>query len=271
MTLEARHVSFGYRKPVLRDLSVAFRPGRIGLVLGPNGSGKTTLLRLLLGLLDPGRSPTGTARGRCTLSGREIQSLPPRVRARHLAYIPHRPHVGYAYTVAQYVSFSQATHRSDMLAARRALEAVELSDLADVPMHELSAGQMQRASIARAVAQLRSSGAEPRFLLADEPTSALDPRHVAIVLALFATLAREGVGIVMTMHDLTGAGAVADDVCVLSDQGTLAAAGMPGDVLVPEVLEEVFRTRFSVLESQGRRIIIRQDPAGADASPVTMG
>ncbi|GAB4385827.1 MAG: heme ABC transporter ATP-binding protein [Phycisphaerales bacterium] len=263
-------MSFGYRKPVLRDLSVAFRPGRVCLVLGPNGSGKTTLLRLLLGLIDPGRSFAGAPRGRCTLSGREIRSLPPRVRARHMAYVPHRPHVGYAYTLGQYVSFSQSTHRSDMLAVRRALEAVELCDLADVPMHELSAGQMQRASIARAVAQIRSSDAEPRFLLADEPTSALDPRHVTIVLALFGSLAREGVGVVMTMHDLTGAGPLADDVCVLSDQGTLAAAGTPADVLVPEVLEGVFRTRFSVLESQGRRIIIRQDPAAADASPVTM-
>lgn len=265
MTLVARSLCFGYRTPVLRDLTVTFHPGRVALVLGPNGSGKTTLLRLLLGLIDPGAPPEGIAQGSCTLDGTPIRDIRPRVRARHLAYIPHHPQVGYAYTVQQYVSFSQAAHRPDGRAVSAAMDRLDLNNLVDVPLLELSAGQMQRASIARAVAQIRSSSAEPRFLLADEPTSALDPRHVALVLAMFGSLTKEGVGIVMTMHDLANAGSIADDVCMLSDRGMLAAEGRPDVVLVPEVLERVFQTRFGVIENDGRRVIVRRDVAETGA------
>lgn len=253
MTLEARSLSFGYRKPVLRDLSLRFEPGRITLVLGPNGSGKSTLLRLLLGLLEPGNP------GACTLDGVAMHALAPARRAEHLAYVPHHPHVGYTYTVRQYVSFSLAARAPAGGAVDHALDQLELGELAEVPIVELSAGQMQRASIARALAQITTSQASPRFLLADEPTSALDPRHVAQVLSLFGSLAHQGVGVVLTMHDLTTGGSIADDVFVLDSGGRLAAQGRPEAVLVPSVLERVFRTGFGFFESQGHRVIVRRD------------
>ncbi|KAA0215198.1 MAG: ABC transporter ATP-binding protein [Leptolyngbya sp. PLA3] len=253
MTLEARSLSFGYRKPVLRDLTLRFEPGRIALIVGPNGSGKSTLLRLLLGLLDP--SDTGV----CTLAGRPVHALTPARRAEHLAYVPHHPHVGYAYTVRQYVSFALASRAPASDAIEAALDQIELRDLGDVPIAELSAGQTQRASIARALAQITTSSASPRFLLADEPTSALDPRHVGQVLSIFRRLADRGVGVVLTMHDLAAAGSIADDVSVLDSEGRLEAQGPPEVVLVPGVLERVFRTTFGVVESQGCRVIVRRD------------
>ncbi|MCL4220104.1 MAG: ABC transporter ATP-binding protein [Phycisphaerales bacterium] len=253
MTLEATSLSFAYRKPVLRDLSLRFAPGRIALVLGPNGSGKSTLLRLLLGLLNP---PEPAA---CTLAGSPVHALAPSRRAEHLAYVPHHPHVGYAYTVRQYVSFSLAARAPSADSVETALDQLELRGLADVPIAELSAGQTQRASIARALAQITTSSASPRFLLADEPTSALDPRHVAHVLSLFRSLSRGGVGVILTMHDLATAASIADDVYVLNSEGQLAAQGPPDLVLVPSVLENVFSTGFDLVESHGRRVIFRRD------------
>lgn len=253
MTLEARSLSFAYRKPVLRNLSLRFEPGRIALILGPNGSGKSTLLRLLLGLLDPPDT------GACTLAGTPVHALAPARRAEHLGYVPHHPHVGYAYTVRQYVSFSLAARAPATDAIEAALNQLDLRDLADMPVLELSAGQIQRASIARAIAQVNTSTASPCFLLADEPTSSLDPRHVAQVLSIFRWLADQGVGIVLTMHDLATAGSIADDVFVLDADGRLAAQGPPEVVLVPSVLESVFKTGFGVVESQGRRVIVRRD------------
>lgn len=254
MHLAAEGICFGYRSPVLRGVSASFVAGRIGLVLGPNGSGKTTLLRALLGLVEP-------SAGVCVLGGEPVRGMSAARRAERLAYVPHHPRVEYAYTARQYVGFGHAGRTTSRAVVERALERLELTELAEAPMGELSAGQAQRASIARAVAQVWASEAAGRFLVADEPTSALDPRHVGGVLSLFRSLAGEGVGVVMTMHDLTSACEAADDVCVLGADGRVAAAGERDAVLRAEVLERVFDTGFSVIEHEGVRVVVRREAA----------
>lgn len=252
MNLAAESICIGYRSPVLREVSASFAAGRIGLVLGPNGSGKTTLLRGLLGLIEP-------EAGMCTLGGEPVRRMSAARRAERLAYVPHQPRVEYSYTARQYVGFGHAGRSASRAVVERALERLELTELADAPMAELSAGQAQRASIARALAQVWGSEAAGRFLVADEPTSALDPRHVSGVLSLFRSLTAEGVGVVMTMHDLTSACEGADDVCVLGADGRVAAAGERDAVLRAEVLERVFETGFSVIEHDGMRVVVRRE------------
>ncbi|RMH12528.1 MAG: ABC transporter ATP-binding protein [Planctomycetota bacterium] len=257
MSLEAKGLSFAFKAPILRDLSARFDAGRISLIVGPNGAGKTTLLRLLLGLLEPDE-------GACLLDGEPLSELGPRERAERMAYVPHRPEVGFAYSVREYVGFAHAVREVESASIDAAIARLELERFEHVPLVELSAGQIQRASIARALAQLTSSSARPRYLLADEPTSALDPRHVSQVLALFRDLAcDEGIGVVMTMHDIATAAQVADEAFVLDGQGTLTAQGPPESVLVPEVLDAVFDTRFDIIESNGRRVVVRADALAA--------
>lgn len=253
MAIEAHSLEFAYAAPVLRGVSARFEAGQVSAVLGPNGCGKTTLLRLMLGLLKPHQ-------GRCTIGGDAVTGLDQATRARRLAYVPHRPEVGYSYTVRAFVSFAQAIGPRRAQAIDAAIERLRLTDLADRPMSSLSAGQAQRASIARAVAQLNAS--DGGFLLADEPTAALDPRHVAEVADILRSLAADGFGVVVVLHDLATAADLADHAVLLAKDGTVYRAGASAEVLDPAHLESVFDTRFGIIEHKGRSVpMVSREPA----------
>lgn len=263
MTLCCQNVDFGFRTPVARDLSATFEPGLITALIGPNGCGKTTLLRLLLGLLEP-------AGGRCTIAGQDVRRLSPTARAALLAFVPHRPSVEYAYSIREFVGFSHALRPPAPQAIDSAMRSMELQGLADASMLELSAGQAQRASIARALAQIRSSSAHGRFLLADEPTNALDAKHLSACTRALRNLADEGAGVVVSMHDLSIAAAIADAVVVLDGSGKVAHCGSIDLLRDAALLERVFGCPFDVVEVGDRVLIAPQTDRRPVEKPVIL-
>src|SRR5262249_42127386 len=149
--VDARDVTFGYgRTPVLERVSLQIRPGEFVALVGPNGSGKSTLLKILLGALTP-------QRGSVALFGLSPAVLHERWR---LGYVPQRPSLASEVpaTVEEIVAAGRLRqggwwHRLstvDRDEVRHALESVGLDALGDRPLNELSAGQQQRAFIARA-------------------------------------------------------------------------------------------------------------------------
>lgn len=244
--LNAEHVEFAYRRdrPVLRAVSMAAPAGAVTAVVGPNGAGKSTLLRLLLGLARP-------TSGRVLLEGADVTGIPHADRARRLGYIPQRGSVAFAFSVREVVRLGlYAAHSGGdgMASVDAALERVGLRDRADDPFGALSAGQQQRATIARVLAQLEASSG-PRALLADEPVAALDPRHAVETMALLRGLARDGLAVVVVLHDLMLAARWADAAVLLSADGRVAAAGPPAEVLGPGTLPSVFGVEFERLTS----------------------
>jgi len=114
--------------------------------------------------------------------------------------------------------------------AQAALEAVGLGAFADRLPHELSGGQQQRVAIARALA------GQPRLLLFDEPTSALDPELVREVNATIRKLARSGMTMVISTHDVDFAAKVADRIVFLQG-GELIEQGPPSIIDDPQTSE----------------------------------
>lgn len=108
-----------------------------------------------------------------------------------------------------------------------ALKTVGLGGFADRLPHELSGGQQQRVAIARALA------GQPHLLLFDEPTSALDPELVREVNATIRKLARSGMTMVISTHDIDFAAKVADHIVFLQD-GTLVEQGPPSIIADPQ-------------------------------------
>lgn len=242
MTLVAERISFAYRpgRPVLRDVTLGLAPGSLTAIIGPNGAGKSTLLRILAGLLAPGE-------GSVALGGRPIGGIADRERSRLLAYIPQRPLMTFAFTVRQVVGLGRFAAARRPGATDAALDMVGLADRADEPFLALSAGQQQRAALARALCQLdldRPGASGAIALLADEPVSAMDPLHALRTMERLRGAAARGLAVGVVLHDLTLAARYADFAAMLSGDGTLLAAGPAPEVLAPDVLARGYGVGF---------------------------
>jgi iron complex transport system ATP-binding protein len=215
-------------KPLVDDVSFEAASGEWISLLGPNGAGKTTILRALTGVVVFG--------GRVAFDDRDARDLGRRGIARLVAFVPQQPVVPTEMTVAEYVLLGRTPHlgylsqegAEDSRAAKRAIHRLGLDGFVDRRLGSLSGGELQRALIARALAQ------EAPILLLDEPTTALDIGHQQEVMELVEELRRESaLTVVATMHDLTLAAQYGDRI-VLLDEGRVVAAGEPHDVLTRE-------------------------------------
>lgn len=222
--LEAAGVSFAYgQNRVLEDVAISVRPAQFVALVGPNGSGKTTLLRVLLGSLSPSK---GTVR----LLGESPRRLRQPWR---LGYVPQRPVLASEVpaTVEEIVASGRLARRgwwrplgrTDREEVRHALESVDLVHLARRPLNELSAGQQQRAFIARAFA------GEPELLVLDEPIAGVDAESQRRFRdSLVHLMAEHGAGVLLVSHELSPVAQDLDRVVVL--KRTVLFDGPPADL-----------------------------------------
>lgn len=234
--LIGRDLRIGYGSaPVIRDVSLAFRAGEMTVLAGPNGCGKSTLLKALARVLKP-------SAGEVLLDEKPLIELPTRDVARRLALLPQDPVAPEGLTVAELVAQGRYPHQSllrpwssaDLLAVESAMEAADLTDLADRPIATLSGGQRQRCWLAMVLAQ------DTPMLLLDEPTSALDLKVQMDLMALLRRIVDEkGRTMVLVLHEINLAAAFADRIVMMRD-GRIAADGPPDAVVTPRTLRDVF-------------------------------
>ena len=198
------------QKVAVSEFTCSFGPGVTGL-LGPNGAGKTTLMRVLVGLMGP-------SGGSLSVLG----SVPRKNHAlyRHIGFVPEDEAVYLHMTAFEFVQWSAALSgvSDSRAAARRTLEAVELTADADRPLGTFSKGMRQRAKVAAALTH------DPQILLLDEPLNGADPVQRAKLISLFVRLGNEGRTIVVSSHVLNEVERMASRVVAMVD-GRLAAAG----------------------------------------------
>ncbi|MEV7828566.1 ABC transporter ATP-binding protein [Microbacterium enclense] len=235
-SLAAEGVTLGYGdRTIVDSLDLRIPAGRVTTIVGANACGKSTLLKAMARLLTP-------SSGQVLLDGKAIHRLPTKQVARVLGLLPQSPIAPDGIAVSDLVSRGRHPHQgalsrwtsADDAAVARALEATDVTHLADRPVDELSGGQRQRVWIAMALAQ------ETDVLLLDEPTTFLDISHQIDVLDLLTDLNRErGTTVAMVLHDLNLAARYADHLVAMA-QGQVIAAGDPGDVLTEETVRRVF-------------------------------
>lgn len=244
--LELRDIAAAYRdRQVLSGVSVTVPDGGWLAVIGANGAGKSTLLKAVGGLIPHD--------GSVLLAGTELATLPPRRRARTVAYAPQNPLLPPALTVTDYALLGRTPHlrplgregARDLSVVGGVLARLDLVELADRRLATLSGGEAQRAVLARALAQ------QADLLLLDEPTSGLDVGHAQALLELVDRLRTEdGVTVVTTLHDLTLAGQYAGSLLLL-DGGYPVAQGSPDEVLTAERIARHYDAHVTVLDTGG--------------------
>lgn len=246
--LSATQVNAGYgKRAVLRNISLTAHPGEVWGLLGPNGAGKTTLLRVLSGIHRP-------ASGRVSLGTQPVHHMSPTERARHIAFVPQGVVIPVPYTVRELVAMGRTPYvrewapltATDEEAVDRALDHVGLTALQDRRLHQLSAGERQRALLALALAQ------QPSVLLLDEPTAHLDLHHAWRLMDLICGIASsQRLVVILSTHDLTLAASFCTRLGLL-EQGALTAQGGREDILHAETLSRAYGHPLVVTGSGGK-------------------
>jgi iron complex transport system ATP-binding protein len=230
---------------VLSDVSLEVIPGEVLALVGPNGAGKSTLLAVLSGE----RTPTT---GRVFAGDRDIRGFSALELARRRSVLTQDNALSFPFRVIDVITMGRAPWtRTDEIAGDSAAIAsaasrADVTHLAGRRFTELSGGEL-----ARVLAQ------DTAIVFLDEPTAALDLRHQEDVLRIARDLAREGRAVVVVVHDLSLAGAVADRVALLSS-GRLVAVGAPSSVLTADAISAVYGLAVRVVDVDGRPLIVPQ-------------
>lgn len=216
----------------LIDASLTLDTGRVCGLVGMNGSGKSTLFKAIMGVVSP---DSGSI---------DIFGGPPAAARKMgtVSYVPQSESVDWNFPVSvrdvvmmgRYgkQNWMRTPRARDRDAVDTAIDRVDLSELADRQIGQLSGGQRKRAFVARAIAQ------EASLLLLDEPFAGVDKRTEATITRLLRELTAAGASVLVSTHDLHALPALCDEAILL--QKRVLMHGTPDEVLRPENLALAF-------------------------------
>lgn len=210
----------------------------IGL-LGPNGSGKSTLLRCIYRTLKP-------TEGAVFLGGRPIEEYSYKESAKRVSVLAQHNYYNFEFSVEDVVMMGRAPHkkaldrdtREDYELVSKCLQLVGMEQFRKRAFSTLSGGEQQRVILARALAQ------QTPCLILDEPTNHLDIKYQIQLMNLIKGLNRT---VISAVHDLNIAAMYCDRIYVMKE-GRIAASGTPKEVLVPELIRQVYEVNAEVFE-----------------------
>ncbi len=227
-TLRTEEISKTYRgRRVVDGVSVSVETGEVVGLLGPNGAGKTTSFYMIVGLISPDS-------GCIMIDNAEITDLAMYERARAgISYLPQEPSVFRKLSVEDNLLAILETlpiparERHERLESL--LEQMGLDKVRKSKGYMLSGGERRRVEIARSLA------ISPQFLLLDEPFSGIDPIQVLELQRIIADLKHNGIGILITDHNVRETLAVTDRAYIINN-GRIFRAGTPTSLAMdPEV------------------------------------
>ena len=233
-TLDACDLVKSYKgRTVVRGVTIHVDKGEVVGLLGPNGAGKTTSFYMILGLVRPDR-------GTILFQGRDVTKHPVYKRARAgLGYLAQEPSIFRKLTVEQNISAiletTDLSRKDRQLRLDALLERFDLAKVRRQYAYTLSGGERRKLEIARSLVQ------NPSVLMLDEPFAGVDPVAVEGIRSIVRDLKADGIGILITDHNVRETLSIVDRAYILID-GTVIKEGSPDDIVADPVVRREYLT-----------------------------
>lgn len=237
-------------RTLIDGLDFELGQGEFVALLGKNGTGKTLLLHTLAGLRD-------AAAGGVSVGDQALGDISRRALARQLVLMPQHSDDVFPASVLDTVMIGRHPHidrfgwesSADVQQATEALATMDLEGFAARDILTLSGGERRRVAIAQCLVQ------DTPLMLLDEPTNHLDPHHQLDALELMRSLADQGRGILLALHDVNFAARYADRCLLLHGDGRWELDDSTS-VLTEERLEELYGTAMRAVPWQGTTLFV---------------
>lgn len=226
--------AFWKKNQALKDISLSVESGKLTCITGPNGSGKSTLLSILAGLPEQGLTYTGQISLPTNSSiDKKKKDLP-----QLISYLPQTEESTWNFTGYDIILMGRFPHTNgtgfytarDREIVEKTVEMLQIQELSQKSIFEMSGGEWQKIKIGRCLAQ------ETPFILLDEPVANLDFSFQDQLLTLLKEIASStGRGILATIHDINTASRFADSL-ILLPKNSPCIQGTPEEVLTEENL-----------------------------------
>ena len=226
------------RRPVVRGVSLTLRRGEVVGLLGPNGAGKTTVFYMITGLVQADR-------GRISLDGHDITSLPMYRRARlGIGYLPQESSIFRGLTAEENIRAAAELVEPDAAHCATLVDSLlaefSITHVAHTPAITLSGGERRRVEIARSLAT------HPSYILLDEPFAGIDPIAINDIRDLVKHLKDRGIGVLITDHNVREALDIIDRAYIIHE-GQVMKEGTPSDIVRDTDVRRVYLgERFSL-------------------------
>lgn len=248
--IEVRQLTKRYdNKPVIQDVSLTIEKGKITSFIGANGAGKSTLLSMISRLL-----PFDS--GEVLIDGRNLKTWKSTDLAKQISILKQSNQINVRLTVRELVSFGRFPYsqgkltQEDWAHVDQAIAYMELEDLQDQYLDQLSGGQTQRAYIAMVIAQ------NTEYILLDEPLNNLDMRHSVQIMKVLRRLVDElGKTVVIVIHDINFASCYSDTIVALKG-GRVVKDGPVEEIIEAAVLQDVYDMDFQIETINGNKICV---------------
>ena len=236
-------------KHVVQDVDLVLPQGKVIGFIGPNGAGKSTVLNIATRL-------TRQDSGQVLLEEKAITDWKNKELAKKMAILTQKNNIAMKLTIRELVSFGRFPYcgsnltKVDVDFVNQAIAYMELDDLADNFIDEVSGGQLQRAYIAMVIAQ------DSDYVFLDEPTNNLDIYHASNLMKMVKKLSDElGKTVILVLHDINFASMYCDYIAAFKD-GELYQFGDVNEVMTKATLKALYQVDFDIQLVKGKPIAI---------------